>query len=65
MKERKCKSTVSNDQLEALKNLQKDSSLILKEADKGKAIVIIMDKNHNKDMVREQLNDHHFSKKLN
>lgn len=47
----------------ALENIRSDNTIIIKEADKGGAIVI-MDKDHYKEMVLEQLNDIHFYQEL-
>jgi hypothetical protein len=43
--------------------LSENSSIIIKEADKGGAI-IIMDRDHYKEMVMPQLQDDHFYRKL-
>ena len=56
------KSNISRGEQEALKMLSEDSSIIIKEADKGGAI-IIMDRDHYKEMVMSQLQDDHFYKK--
>ena len=45
-----------------MKNLKENTSIIIKEADKGGAVVI-MDKNYYKDKVLEQLNDTDYYKK--
>ncbi|XP_062601156.1 uncharacterized protein LOC134262845 [Saccostrea cucullata] len=57
------KSNISRKEQNALKDLSEDSSIIIKEADKGGAIVI-MDRDHYKEMVMSQLQDDQFYKKL-
>ena len=57
------KSNINKSQRKAIKDLQKDTSIVIKEADKGGAIVI-MDANHYEQMVSDQLEDQSFSKKL-
>ena len=44
---------------EAIKTLANNTSLIIKEADKGGA-TIIMDQNHYKDIVENTLNNNNF-----
>ena len=53
------KSNISNIEQKALKELQTEDSIIIKEADKGGAI-IIMDTDHYKEMALEQLGDRQF-----
>ena len=48
---------------EAIKSLQNDKSIIIKEADKGGATVI-MDKEHYKQMVQTIINDSSYNVKL-
>ncbi|KAK3098186.1 hypothetical protein FSP39_017007 [Pinctada imbricata] len=57
------KSNINNSQQKAIKDLQKDTSIVIKEADKGGAIVI-MDANHYEQMALDQLEDTSFYKKL-
>ncbi|KAK3098881.1 hypothetical protein FSP39_023944 [Pinctada imbricata] len=57
------KSNINNSQQKAIKDLQKDTSIVTKEADKGGAIVI-MDANHYEQMALDQLEDTSFYKKL-
>ena len=59
-----CKQNLSRREKEALRNLKQDDSIILKEADKGGAIVL-MDKLYYRDKVLEQLNDDEYYKKTN
>ncbi|VDI57593.1 Hypothetical predicted protein [Mytilus galloprovincialis] len=58
------KSNLPKSQQKTIKKLQNDESIIIKEADKGGGIVI-MDKDHYKDMVLNQLEDGLFYQKLN
>ncbi|VDH91710.1 Hypothetical predicted protein, partial [Mytilus galloprovincialis] len=58
------KSNLPKSQQKTIKKLQNDESIIIKEADKGGGIVI-MDKDHYKDMVLNQLEDGVFYQKLN
>ncbi|CAC5397420.1 unnamed protein product [Mytilus coruscus] len=58
------KSNLPKAQQKAIKNLQNDESNIIKEADKGGGIVI-MDKDHYKEMVLNQIEDGVFYQKLN
>ena len=53
---RKIKYNLSKDEWKALKELQQDKNIIIKEADKGGAVVI-MNVQHYESMVYEQLND--------
>ena len=64
IKPNKYKQNISRDEQQALNNLKNDANIIIKQADKGGAIVI-MDKSHYKEMVLEQLNDTEYYKKLN
>lgn len=57
------KSDITCEGKRTLESLQKDCSIIVKEADKIKAIVI-MDKLQYRELVLEHLNDQHFYKQL-
>ena len=57
------KSNINKSQQKAIKELQKDSSIVIKEADKGGAIVI-MDATHYEQMVLDQLEDISFYRQL-
>ncbi|XP_062587971.1 uncharacterized protein LOC134249655 [Saccostrea cucullata] len=57
------KDNITRREREAIKSLASDNSIIIKEADKGGAIVI-MDTDHYKEMVLDQLNDNNFYKEL-
>ena len=57
------KSNISHKQYQAMQTLKNDPSIIIKNADKGGAIVI-MDRDHYKEMSLSQLQDHQFYTKL-
>ena len=50
----------------AIKTLQNDDSIIIKEADKdgGRGTTVIMDKTHYKEMVETIINDNDYYEKL-
>ena len=50
------KTNSATDEIKAFNELRKDESIIIKEADKGGA-VIIMDKNYYAEKIHEMLND--------
>ncbi|CAG2208988.1 unnamed protein product [Mytilus edulis] len=60
---RKCKQNLTRNEQDALKSLKDDDSIIIKEADKGGAI-IIMDTDFYKEKVLEQLNDEEYYKQV-
>ncbi|CAC5398085.1 unnamed protein product [Mytilus coruscus] len=60
---RKCKQNSTRNEQDALKSLKDDDSIIIKEADKGGAI-IIMDTDFYKEKVLEQRNDEEYYKKV-
>ncbi|CAG2236124.1 unnamed protein product [Mytilus edulis] len=60
---RKCKQNLTRNEQDALKSLKDDDSIIIKEADKGGAI-IIMDTDFYKEKVLEQLNDEEYYKQI-
>ena len=57
------KDNINRLEREAINNLATDNSIVIKEADKGGAIVI-MDKEHYKEMVLNQLTDDQFYQEL-
>ena len=61
--QKKTKINLSKMETEAIKTLANDTSIVIKEADKGGA-TIIMDQSHYKDMVENTLNDKTFMKHL-
>ncbi|CAC5423355.1 unnamed protein product [Mytilus coruscus] len=60
---RKCKQNLTRNEQDALKSLKDDDYIIIKEGDKGGAI-IIMDTDFYKEKVLEQLNDEEYYKKV-
>ncbi|CAG2218796.1 unnamed protein product [Mytilus edulis] len=60
----KVKNNLPFKQQQALYRLQKDESIIIKEADKGGALVI-MDRIYYRDKIQEQLNDKQYYRELN
>ena len=58
----KCKQNITKSEKGAMENLKNDRSIIIKEADKGGAI-IIMDTDFYKEKVLEQLNNEEYYKK--
>lgn len=58
------KSNISKSQQKAISRLQNDNSIIIKEADKGGAIVI-MDKEYYQHKIQEQLGDTNSYRELN
>ena len=62
--EKRGRSNISSYQRKAIQDLKNDSSIIIKQADKGGAIVV-MDVNHYKQMALEQLHDTNFYEKRN
>ena len=57
--QKKTKVNLSKMETEAIKTLANDTSIVIKEADKG-GVTIIMDQSHYKDMVENTLNDKNF-----
>lgn len=57
------KSNISKEEFKALKELQNDNSIVIKQSDKGGGI-IIMDAEHYQQMVYDQLNDRNFYSKV-
>ena len=57
------RQNIPRSQKQALNTLQKDTGIVIKEADKGGAIVI-MDKNYYKEKILEQLNDRNFYREI-
>ncbi|CAG2222931.1 unnamed protein product [Mytilus edulis] len=57
-------SKTADESIQALYRLQKDESIIIKEADKGGALVI-MDRIYYRDKIQEQLNDKQYYRELN
>ena len=58
------KTNLPKDENEALKSLMNDSNIIIKEADKGGAVVIL-NKNFYREKVLNMLNDNTFYKEIN
>ena len=61
--QKKTKPNLSKMETEAIKTLANDTSIVIKEAYKGGA-TIIMDQSHYKNMVENTLNDKNFYEKL-
>ncbi|KAK3084875.1 hypothetical protein FSP39_020612 [Pinctada imbricata] len=57
------KDNISRSERNAIENLSNDATFVIKEADKGGAICI-MDREHYKKMVMDQLNDRNFYHEL-
>ncbi|XP_062588448.1 uncharacterized protein LOC134250115 [Saccostrea cucullata] len=63
MADKKVTSNIPHNQYQAMQNLKSDQTIVIKSADKGGAIVI-MDREHYKEMSLSQLQDNQFYKKL-
>ncbi|XP_061187186.1 uncharacterized protein LOC133195360 [Saccostrea echinata] len=61
--DKKVTSNIPHNQYQAMQNLIRDQTIVIKSADKGGAIVI-MDREHYKEMSLSQLQDNQFYKKL-